>query len=53
MTGNMSCEEVTYHFNLRSLFGGKAIGLWRRPPTTPSAEVKERIKLYLYFPWAS
>jgi len=28
--------------------GGKAVGVWRWPPTRSSAEVKERIELYLY-----
>jgi hypothetical protein len=30
--------------------GGKAAGPWRRPPTPTSAEVKERVVLYLYSP---
>jgi hypothetical protein len=30
--------------------GVKAAGVWRRPPTTSSAEVKERVDLYLYSP---
>jgi len=28
--------------------GGKAVGTWRLPPTPFSAEVKERVELYLY-----
>ena len=28
--------------------GSKAAGAWRWPPTTSSAEVKERVELYLY-----
>ena len=30
--------------------GGKAAGTWRWPSTPSSAEVKERVELYLYFP---
>ena len=29
---------------------GEAVGAWRWPPTPSSAEVKERVKLYLYSP---
>jgi len=33
--------------------GGKAAGAWRLPCTPSSAEVKERLELYLYSPlWA-
>jgi hypothetical protein len=32
--------------------GGKAIGMCRWPPTPSSAEIKERVELYLYFPSA-
>ena len=33
--------------------GGKTGGVWRWPPTPSSAEVKERVDLYLYSPlWA-
>jgi hypothetical protein len=34
----------------RAFPGHKAVGAWRRPPTPSSAEVKERVKLYLYYP---
>ena len=30
--------------------GGKAVGAWRWPLTPSSAEVKERVELYLHFP---
>jgi hypothetical protein len=30
--------------------GGKTVGVWRWPPTPSSAEVKERVELYLYSP---
>ena len=30
--------------------GVKAVGAWRWPPTPTSAEVKERVELYLYLP---
>jgi hypothetical protein len=34
-----------------SLFpGGKMAGTWRQSPTSPSAEVKERLELQLYYP---
>ena len=31
--------------------GGKADGAWRWPPTLSSAEIKERVELYLYSPY--
>jgi hypothetical protein len=30
--------------------GGKAAGVWSWPPTPPSAEVKEKVELYIYSP---
>ena len=33
----------------RVIPGGKAAGTWRWPPTLSSAEVKERVELYLYY----
>jgi hypothetical protein len=30
--------------------GGKGVGAWRCPPTPSSAEVKERVELYVYSP---
>jgi hypothetical protein len=32
----------------RSFPGGKAVEAWRWPPTPLSAEVKEKVELYLY-----
>jgi hypothetical protein len=32
----------------RVFTGGKATGAWRLPPTPSSAEIKERVGLYLY-----
>jgi len=38
-------------YNAYRLFSvGKAAGAWCWPPTSSSAEVKERVELYLYFP---
>jgi len=33
----------------RAFLGDKAAGTWRWPPTPSSAEVKERVELYLYY----
>jgi hypothetical protein len=34
----------------RDFLGGKTTGAWRWPPTQSSAEVKERVELYLFSP---
>ena len=34
----------------RTFLGSKAAGAWRWPPTPSSAEVKERVEIYLYSP---
>jgi hypothetical protein len=31
--------------------GGKAAGAWRWPATPPCAEAKERVEIYLYYPY--
>jgi hypothetical protein len=38
------------HNEYRVIPRGKAAGTWRWPPTPSSAEVKERVELYLYSP---
>jgi hypothetical protein len=38
-------------YNVYFVFpGGKSAGVWRWPPTPSSAEVKQRVELYLYSP---
>ena len=37
------------HNGYRVIPGCKAAGAWRWPPTPSSAEVKERVEVYLYF----
>jgi hypothetical protein len=39
-----------FYNGYRVFLGGKVAGAWRWPPTTSSAEVKERVKLYIYSP---
>ena len=34
----------------RVILRSKVAGAWRSPPTPSSAEVKERVQLYLYLP---
>jgi hypothetical protein len=34
----------------RGIPGSKAAGAWRWPPTASSADLKERVVLYLYSP---
>ena len=41
---------ASYTMGTVSFPGGKEAGKWRWPPTTSSAEVKERVKLYPLFP---
>jgi len=56
--GEISCTRPDRPWNLPSLLyngyrvfpGGKAAEAWRWPPTSSSAEVKERVELYFYSP---
>ena len=43
-------HPVSYTMGTGSLSGGKAAVAWRWPPTPSSAEVKERVQIYLYSP---
>jgi hypothetical protein len=40
------CGPSSFLYNeYRVYHGGKAVGVWRRPPTPSSAEVKERVEI--------
>ena len=41
-------HPASYTMGTGSFPGGKAAGEWRRPLTTSSAKVKEKVQLYLY-----
>ena len=46
-------HPASYTMDTGSFPGGKAAGAWRWPPTSSSADVKERVGLYLYSPSGS
>ena len=45
-----AARPASYYNGYRIFPVGKAVGVWRWPRTPSSAEVKERVVLYLYYP---